>query len=265
MFVGMLEGKVALVLGVTNKFSIGWAIAQALHREGARLLISYQGERLERSVRPLAETLPGTRLYACDVSDDAQIDALFEAVSRETDGLDLLVHSIAYAPTDALAGTYVKTAREAFRIALDVSCYSFTALLQRAAPLMAARGGGAALTLSYLGGERVIPGYNVMGIAKAALEMSVRYLAWDLGAQKIRVNAISPGPLSTASSRAIKGYLDMAQYVRAAAPLRRGNTTAEAAEAALFLLSDHASGITGELLHVDAGYNAMGMLGATED
>jgi enoyl-[acyl-carrier protein] reductase I len=257
---GLLDGKVALIASVTNKFSLGWAIAQALQREGARLGLVYQGERTERSVRQLAETVPDTVVLQCDVTEEAQIDALFAAVEREMGGLDVLVHAMAYAPTEALSGSYLATQREAFRVALDVSCYSFTAMLQRAAPLMAARGGGSALTLTYLGGERVFPGYNVMGVAKAALEMSVRYLAWDLGEHQIRVNAISAGPASTASSRAIAGYLDMAHLIKEAAPLRRANTTGEVGDAALFLASDLAGGVTGEVLHVDAGYHAMGAL-----
>ena len=257
---GLLEGKTALILNITNKFSYGWGIAQAMHREGARLFLGYQGERVERSVRQLADTLPNTGVVACDVQFDVQIDAVFETVHREAGGLDVLVHSLAFAPTDALEGTYLKTSREAFRLTLEVSAYSLTALLQRAAPLMEARGGGAAVALTYLGGERVTPGYNVMGVAKAALEMSVRYLAWDLGARNIRVNAISGGPVSTASSRAIKGFLDMAHRAKDTAPLRRVNTTAEVGDAAVYLCSDLASGITGEVLHVDGGYHVMGVV-----
>jgi enoyl-[acyl-carrier protein] reductase I len=256
----LLEGKVAVILNITNKFSYGWGIAQAMHREGARLVLGYQGERTERGVRQLAETLPGVTLVGCDVTDDGQIDAAFATVKREAGGVDILVHSLAFAPTDALEGTYLKTSREAFRLTLDISAYSLTALLQRAAPLMAARGGGAALALTYLGGERVAPGYNVMGVAKAALEMSVRYLAWDLGPDNIRVNAISGGPVSTASSRAIKGYLDMAHRVKEAAPLRRGTTIDEVGDTAVYLCSDLARGVTGEVVHVDSGYHAMGVV-----
>ncbi len=257
---GLLEGKTALVLGVANRFSIGWPIAQALHREGARLVLSYQGERVERGVRSLAESLPGTLVLPCDVGDDGQIDALFAAIGSAAGGPDLLVHSIAYAPTEALDGAYVDTTREAFRVALEVSAYSLAAVMRRAAPLMAARGGGAAVTLTYLGGERVVPHYNVMGIAKAALEMSVRYLAADLGAAGIRVNAISAGPISTASSRAIKGFLEMVRRVNEQAPMRRGITQTDVAETAVALLSDLSRGITGEIVHVDAGYHIMGMV-----
>jgi len=259
--VGLLDGKTALILAITNKFSYGWAIAQAMHREGARLIVTYQNERTERSVRQLAESLPDTTALPCDVQDDGEIDTLFAAVDRYAGGLDILVHSLAYAPTEALAGTYVQTSREAFRVALEVSAYSLAALMRRAAPLMARRGGGAAVTLTYLGGERVAPGYNVMGVAKAALEMSVRYLAWDLGEQNIRVNAISGGPASTASSRAIKGFMEMSHRAKDAAPLRRNNTTAEVGDAAVYLCSDLASGVTGEVLHVDGGYHIMGVLG----
>ncbi len=255
---GLLDGKVALVLGVANKFSIGWAIAQALHREGARLVLNYQGERVERGVRTLGASLPGTLVLPCDVSDDAQIDALFRQIEAECGGLDALVHSIAYAPTEALEGPYLHTSREAFRVALEVSAYSLTAVMQRAAPLMERRGGGAAVTLTYLGGERVVPHYNVMGVAKAALEMSVRYLAADLGPRGVRVNAISAGPISTASSRAIKGFLELAHRVAERAPLRRGTSAEEVADTAVYLLSDLARGVTGEVVHVDSGYHALG-------
>ena len=256
---GILDGKTAVLLNITNKFSYGWGIAQAMHREGARLFLGYQGERTEGSARKLAKTLPGVSVVCCDVGYDEQIDAAFTQVEREAGGLDILVHSLAFAPTEALQGRYLDTTREAFRTTLEVSAYSLAALLQRAAPLMARRGGGAALALTYLGGERVTPGYNVMGVAKAALEMSVGYLAWDLGAENIRVNAISGGPVSTASSRAIKGYLDMAHKVKEAAPLRRGTTIEEVGDTAAFLCSDLARGITGEVIHVDSGYHVMGL------
>ena len=255
---GLLDQKTALILGIANKFSYAWAIAQAMHREGARLIVTYQNERVERGVRALAETLPGTTVFPCDVQHDGEIDALFAAIARDTEGLDIVVHSLAYALTEALTGAYLHTSREAFRVALEVSAYSLAAVLQRAAPLMERRGGGAAVTLTYLGGERVTPGYNVMGVAKAALEMSVGYLAWDLGASNIRVNAISGGPVSTASSRAIKGFLEMSHRVREAAPLRRTNTVAEVGDAAVFLCSDMAAGITGEVLHVDGGWSLKG-------
>ena len=256
---GLLEGKTVLILNLTNKYSYGWGIAQAMHREGGRLLLGYQGERTERSVRQLAETLPGAGVVSCDVEYDDQINALFADVERQAGGLDVLVHSLAYAPTEALQGLYLDTTREAFRRTLEISAFSLAALLQRAAPLMERRGGGSALALTYLGGERVTPGYNVMGVAKAALEMSVGYLAWDLGERNIRVNAISGGPVSTASSRAIKGYLDMAHKVKDSAPLRRGTTIDEVGDTAVFLCSDLARGITGEIIHVDSGYHVMGI------
>jgi enoyl-[acyl-carrier protein] reductase I len=259
MAVGLLDGKTALVLNITNKFSYGWGIARSLHREGARLYLGFQGERTEGATRKLAESLPGAGVVGCDVEYDDQIDAAFASVERETGGLDILVHSLAFAPTEALQGLYLDTSREAFRRTLEISAYSLTALMQRAAPLMEARGGGAALALTYLGGERVTPGYNVMGIAKAALEMSVRYLAWDLGDRNIRINAISGGPVSTAASRAIRGYLDMAHKVKDSAPLRRGTTIDEVGDTAAFLCSDLARGITGEIVHVDSGYNIMGI------
>lgn len=262
---GLLNGKTALILNITNKFSYGWGIAQAMQREGARLVLGFQGERTERAVRQLAETLPGASVVCCDVLDDAQIDATFATVEREVGALDILVHSLAYAPTEALQGLYLDTTREAFRQTLEVSAYSLAALLQRAAPLMERRGGGAALALTYLGGERVTPGYNVMGVAKAALEMSVRYLAWDLGDRNIRVNAISGGPVSTASSRAIKGYLDMARIVRDSSPLRRGTTIDEVGDTAAFLCSDLARGITGEVIHVDSGFHVMGITQGKRD
>jgi enoyl-[acyl-carrier protein] reductase I len=262
--VGLLDGKVAVILNITNRFSYGWGIAQAMQREGARLLLGYQGERTEGSVRKLAETLPGAGVVGCDVEDDGQIDAAFAQIEREAGGLDILVHSLAFAPTETLQGKYLDTPREAFLRTLAISAYSLTALLQRAAPLMAARGGGSALALTYLGGERVTPGYNVMGIAKAALDMSVRYLAFDLGEQQIRVNAISGGPVSTAASRAIRGYLDMAHIVERSAPLRRRTTIEEVGDTAAFLCSDLARGITGEVVHVDSGYHVMGLSAVRE-
>lgn len=256
---GMLVGKTGLILGVANKRSIAWAIARALSDAGARLAFSYQGERIEQNVRDLAATLPDSAVFPCDVTDDAQIDALFAGVEHAFDGLDILVHAVAYAPTEALSGGYVDTSREAFRVALEVSAYSLTAVMQRATPLMERRGGGSAITLTYLGGERVMPNYNVMGVAKAALDMSARYLASDLGPKGIRVNVISAGPVSTLSSRAIHGVLDMMKRVRESAPLRKDTDLDDVAGAALFLCSDLARGVTGEVIHVDSGYHIMGL------
>ena len=256
---GLLAGKTGLVLGVANRRSIAWGIAQALSDAGARLAFWYKGERIEKGVRELAATLPDAPVFPCDVSDDAQVDTLFAEVDRAFGGLDLLVHAIAFAPTDALAGAYLDTSREAFRVALEISAYSLTAVMQRAAPLMERRGGGSAITLTYLGGERVMPNYNVMGVAKAALDMSARYLAADLGPRGIRVNVISAGPVSTLSSRAIHGVLDMMKHVRETAPLRRDTSLDDIAGTAVYLCSDLARGVTGEVIHVDSGYHIMGL------
>ena len=256
---GLLAGKLGLVLGVANRRSIAWGIAQALSGAGARLAFSYQGERIEKSVRDLAATLPDSLVLPCDVSDDAQIDALFTGVEDAFGGLDILVHAVAFAPTEALSGPYLDTSREAFRVALDVSAYSFTAVMRRAAPLMERRGGGSAVTLTYLGGERVVPNYNVMGVAKAALDMSARYLAADLGPKNIRVNVISAVPVSTLSLRAIHGVLDMMKHVRETAPLRRNTEPDDIGGVALYLCSDLARGVTGEVIHVDSGYHVMGL------
>jgi enoyl-[acyl-carrier protein] reductase I len=261
----MLSGKKALVASVTNNFSLGWAIARALHAAGAEVMVTYQGERLERNVKKLAEDLPGCHTAPLDVTYDEQIDALFESVRQELGGLDILVHAMAYAPgRDWTARPFVETTREAFQVALEVSAFSLTALAHGAAPLMAARGGGSIITLTYLGGERVVPRYNVMGVAKAALDASVKYLAYDLGPQNIRVNAISPGPVSTAASRGIAGFLEGQKAVTQAAPLRRKTDPAEVGATAVFLCSDGATGITGEVIHLDSGYHAMGQLGAAE-
>ncbi len=256
---GLLEGKTALVLGVANKFSIAWPIAKALHREGARIVFSYQGERVERGVRQLAGELAGSIVLPCDVLDDGQIDRLFAEVEHQAGELHCLVHSLAFAPADALTGHFVDTSRDAFCMSLEISAYSLTALVKRAAPLLAKQGGGSVVTMTYLGGERVVPHYNVMGVAKAALEMSVRYLAHDLGSQNIRVNAISAGPISTASARAIKGFTQMLHHVSEWSPLGRSTTTDEVADTAVYLCSDFSRGMTGEVLHVDSGYHVMGI------
>jgi enoyl-[acyl-carrier protein] reductase I len=256
----MLSGKRALIVGVANKFSLAWGITQSFHAAGARLMLSYQGERLERSVDQLAATLEGTLTGRMDANLDDQVDALFARVERELGGLDILVHSVGWAPQETLSTPFVQTSREAFKATLETSAYSLTALAQRAAPLMAAAGGGSIVTLTYLGGERVVPNYNVMGVAKAALDCSVKYLAFDLGRQNIRVNAISSGPVSTAASRGIAGFLTMERHVTANSPLGRKTGPAEVGAAALFLCSDAASGITGEVLHVDSGYNIMGTM-----
>ncbi len=253
----LLEGRKVLIVGVANKRSIAWSIAEALHREGARLAFNYQGERLEENVRSLAANLSGSFVHPCDVTKDDEVGALFKGIEREFGGLDALVHCVAFANREDLEAGFVTTSREGFRTALDVSAYSLTALARGAAPLMAK--GGSIVALTYLGSERVVPQYNVMGVAKAALESSIRYLAYDLGGKNIRVNGISAGPISTLAARGIPGFTRMLQHVREKAPLGRNTDPAEVGDAALFLCSDLARGITGEVLFVDNGYHVMGM------
>jgi enoyl-[acyl-carrier protein] reductase I len=254
----LLEGKHGLVLGVANKRSLAWGIAQAVHREGARLALTFQGERLEKNVRELAETLRDPLLLPCDVTRDEDLTAVAEAVRREFSGLDFVVHAVAYALREELDGEFLNTSREGYRVAQDVSSYSLTALARATAPLMEGRG-GSLVTLTYLGGERVVPHYNVMGVAKAALEMSVRYLAADLGPKGIRVNAISAGPIKTLAAAGVHGLSKMLEYHRTHAPLRRNTEQEEVGDAALFLVSPLARGITGEVIHVDGGFHVMGM------
>ena len=254
-----LSGKTGLVVGIANKRSISWAIAQAASAAGARLAVTYQGERLEENVRELAETLNNPLILPCDVTVDAQMDAVFAAIDKEFGGLDFLVHGAAYAPREELMAPFVQTSREGFRLSMDVSAYSLVALSQRALPLMERRGGGSILTLTYLGSERVFQNYNVMGVAKAALEATVRYLAADLGPKAIRVNAISAGPIKTLAASGISGFSNILQIYRDCAPLRRTVETAEVAEAAMFLLSNAGRAVTAEVLMVDGGYHATGM------
>lgn len=252
---GLFSGKKGLVFGVANKNSIAWGIAQALHAEGAELGFSYAGEILKKRVEPLAESIGATFVEECDVTDDDAIDALFGKVADHFGKIDFLVHSIAFAPSEELGGRFVDTSRNGFRIALDVSCYSLIALAKRARPLMT--DGGAMVTMTYFGAEKVTPNYNVMGVAKAALEASVRYLAWDLGKDRIRVNAISAGPIKTLAASGVSGFRKSLSYVGQVAPM--GNVDQEdVGQAAVFLLSDHATRITGEVLYVDGGYNIMG-------
>ncbi len=254
----VLNGKLGLVTGVANRRSIGWGIGQALANAGARLAFTYQ-ERVGETVKELAATLPNTLTLPCEVLDDAQVDETFAVVEREFGGLDILVHSIAYAPREALEGRFTDTSREAFRTTLEISTYSLTLLARKAEPLMLKRGGGSIITMTYLGSERVFPKYNVMGVAKAALESSVRYLASELGPQNIRVNAISAGPIRTLAARSIQGFPRMEEHVREVAPLRRNTDAAEVGDVAVFLASDLSRNVTGITLFCDSGYHAMGM------
>lgn len=255
---GRMQGKAGLIVGVANHRSLAWAIAQAVSVQGARVALTYQ-ERFEDHVRRLAAELsPDTPVFPCDVQQDADIDAVFGRLGETFDGLDFLVHGVAFAQRDDLTRPFVQTSRDGFRLALDVSTYSLVALARGAQPLMQARG-GSILTLSFLGGDRVFPNYNVMGVAKAALESSVRYLASDLGPQRIRVNAISAGPVKTLAAAGIGGFSSILGVVRDKAPLRRAIDPSEVGQAAAFLLSDDASGITGEVLMVDSGYHVLGL------
>ena len=251
-----LEGRVAVVFGVANKRSIAWSIAQGLHNAGAKLAITYQNERLEQEARDLILSLPGAEGFMCDVSDDAEIVRLFEKLKERYGKLHALVHSVAFAPADELKGDFVNTTREGFRVAHDVSVYSLIAVSRAAAPLM--EDGGSIVTMTYYGAEKVVPHYNVMGVAKAALECTVRYLAYDLGKRKIRVNAISAGPIKTLAARGISGFGDMLKAHAERAPLKRNVDVNEVAETAVFLSSDAGAGITGEVIYVDCGYNIMG-------
>jgi enoyl-[acyl-carrier protein] reductase I len=253
-----LSGKHGLIVGVANKRSISWAIAQAAAAQGARLALTYPSERLEENVRELAAKLDKPVVAPCDVGSDEQIAALAAILDREFGGLDFFVHGAAFATADALSNPFSETSREAFRIALDVSAYSLVGLTRAVVPLMAKRGGGSIVTLTYLGSQRVFTNYNVMGVAKAALEASVRYLAADLGPQNIRVNAISAGAIKTLAAAGISGFSSILQVYRDRAPLRRGVDQAEVADAALFLLSDAARAVTGTILMVDAGFHAVG-------
>ena len=254
----LLTGTRGLIVGVANKRSIAWGIAQAAAREGATLAYTYQGERLKENVEELAKALdPNPPLYECDVTKDAQLDAVFRAIQGSWGTLDFLVHAVAFAKREELEGEFLNTSRAGYALAQDVSSYSLTALARRAAPLMTS--GGSVVALTYYGAEKVIPHYNVMGVAKAALEASVRYLAYDLGPKKIRVNGLSSGPVQTLAARGISGFTDMMKFVEQHAPLRRNVALEEVANAAVFLLSPLASGITGEILYVDCGYNIVGM------
>jgi enoyl-[acyl-carrier protein] reductase I len=253
----LLEGKRGLILGVANKRSIAWGIAQAVAGAGARLALTYQGERLEENVRELGASLVDPFIVPCDVTKDEDLTHLAGALTKEFGTLDFVVHAVAYALREELDGEFLNTSREGFRVAQDVSAYSLTALARATAPLMTA--GGSIVTLTYLGGERVVPHYNVMGVAKAALDMSVRYLAADLGPKSIRVNAISAGPIKTIAASGVHGISKMLEYHREHAPLRKNTEQAEVGDVALFLVSPLSRGVTGEVIHVDGGFHVMGM------
>lgn len=253
----LLEGKKALVFGIANHRSIAWGIAQTLHENGAELAFSYGLSRLEKRVRPLADSLGVSFVEKCDVTQDEEIEALFAKAAEELGEIDILIHAIAYAQQEDLTGRFVDTSRKGFGMALDVSAYSLVALTRAALPLMTE--GSSVLTMTYYGAEKAVPHYNVMGVAKAALEASVRYLAADLGPDGVRVNAISAGPIKTLSAAGISGFRKMLHYVEERAPLRRNVDQEEVGKTALWLCSELGSGVTGEVIHVDAGYHILGM------
>lgn len=253
-----LKGKRGLIMGVANDRSIAWGIAKAAHEAGAELAFTYQGEALEKRVRPLAEGVGSRIVLPCDVTDDLSVDAAFEAIGREWGQLDFVVHAIAFSDKNELDGLYLDTTRANFSRTMDISVYSFTSVAQRAVPLM--KEGGSLVTLTYYGAERVMPHYNVMGVAKAALEASVRYLAADLGPRNIRVNAISAGPIKTLAASGIGDFRYILKWNELNSPLRRNVTIEDVGRSGLFLLSDLGSGVTGEVLHVDAGYHTVGMV-----
>ncbi len=257
---GLLDGKTALIVGVANRRSIAWAIAQQLAQQGARCAFTFQNERVEADVRKLAETLPDPGpVLPLDVQDDTQMAAAVHGAAEGLGGLDILVHAVAFARGEDLGGRFVDTDRDGFQLAMDISAYSLSAMAKLAEPHMTARGGGSIMTLSYIAAERAVPGYNVMGVAKSTLESIVRYLAWDLGASGIRVNAISAGPVRTLAARSIPGFTDMAEKAAERAPLRRSITQEEVGGSAVFLASSLSTGVTGHVLYVDAGYHAIGL------
>lgn len=254
----LLEGKVGVVFGVANKRSIAWAIAKAWAAAGAKLIFNYQGERLKENVEELvAEFGADTPLYPCDVTKDEEITAFFQKVREHTDRVDLLLHAIAFAPREALEGQFLNTSREAYRIAHDISAYSLVALTREAVPLMT--NGGSVIAMSYYGAEKVVPHYNVMGVAKASLEATARYLAYDLGEKKVRVNCISAGPVQTLAARGISGFSSMMKVYEQRAPLKRSCSGDELGATGVFLASDGAASITGQTIYVDGGYQIMGM------
>lgn len=254
---GLMQGKCGLILGVANDHSIAWGVASALAEHGAELAFTYQGEGFAKRVKPLAESVGSNIVLPCDVGDDASIDAVFSAVENEWGSLDFVVHSVAYSDKDELSGRYVDTSRDNFKLSLDISCFSFTTIAQRAAALMS--NGGSLITLTYSGAERVMPNYNVMGVAKAALEASVKYLAVDLGGDGIRVNAISAGPMRTLAGSAVGGARQVYKWNEEYSPLRQNTHLRDVGGAGLYLLSDLSAGVTGEIMHVDSGYNVVGV------
>lgn len=258
----LLSGKRGLIIGVANKHSIAWAIAQSAAAQGAQLYFNYQNDRLKENVEELVSTMPGSKAFPCDVGDDAQIESLMQQVGKEAGRLDFLVHSVAFAPREELTGQFVNTTRKGFATALDVSAYSLVAVTKAALPLMT--DGGSVVTLTYLGAERVVQNYNVMGVAKAALEASVRYLAHDLGPKNIRVNAISAGPIKTLAARGVSGISKMVDHHKEYAPLRRATEQGEVGDTALFLVSSLGRGITGEVIYVDGGYHIIGSIVSAE-
>src|SRR5271154_6004317 len=254
-----LAGKTGVIFGVANKRSIAWAIAQAWHQAGAKLIFNYQGERLKDNVEELVGTFGADTLIApCDVGSDAEIERFFAQVKERTDRIDLLLHSVAFAPRESLTGEFINTTRQAYSIAHDISAYSLVGLTRAALPFME-KNGGSIIAMSYLGAARVVPHYNVMGVAKASLEASVRYLAYDLGPKKIRVNAISAGPVNTVAARGVGGFTEMLKHYEAHAPLRRNVDLQELGATGLFLASDGAAAITGQTLYVDSGFSSMAM------
>jgi enoyl-[acyl-carrier protein] reductase I len=254
---GLLKGKKGIVFGVANDHSLAWACAKELYVEGAQLAFTYQAEALERRIKPLAESVGSKFVEQCDLGQDGQIEATFGKLAQQWDSIDFLIHAVAFASKEDLEGHYVDTSRKGFALALDVSAFTLTAVTKAALPLM--KNGGSVVTLTYYGAEKVVPHYNVMGVAKAALEASVQYLAADLGERKVRVNAISAGPVRTLAAMGIAGFRDMLKFVEQKAPLRRNVEAQEVGKTALYLTSDLASGVTGEVIHVDCGYSILGM------
>ncbi len=254
-----MAGKTGVIFGVANKRSIAWAIAQAWHNAGAKLIFNYQGERLKDNVEELAGTFGAdTPIFPCDVSSDAEIERFFGEVKQKTDRIDLLLHSVAFAPREALTGEFINTTRQAYTVAHDISAYSLVGLSRAVLPFME-KNGGSIVAMTYLGAARVVPHYNVMGVAKASLEASVRYLAYDLGPKKIRVNAISAGPMNTVAARGVGGFTEMLKHYEAHAPLKRNVELEELGATGLFLASDGAAAITGQTMYVDSGFSVMAM------